>query len=61
MVVQITNMKQVKENLGKRVRFKTNYMNTIITGIIVFGEYEDCDGVIVGYENNDLKVLRIIE
>ena len=49
--MQITNMEQVKENIGKRVLFKTNFMNEIITGTIVFGEHKDCDRVIVGYEN----------
>ena len=49
--MRITNMEQVKENVGKRVLFKTNCMNEIITGTIVFGEHADCDRVIVGYEN----------
>ena len=50
--MQITNMKQVKENIGKRIRFQYKSMKEPVTGVIVFGTTEDCEGDLIGLSNN---------
>ena len=48
--MKIENMEQVKQNVGKRVLFQCKFDEKQMTGRIVFGETEDCEGDVVGYE-----------
>ena len=50
--MKITNMKEVEENLGKKVRFKNAVMDDVVTGKIVYGEVKNRDGYIVGFPNS---------
>ena len=47
----IVNMKQVSENVGKRVNFQFYGNHKTITGVIVFGEFTDCKGNAAGCKN----------
>ena len=49
--MKIENMEQVKQNLGKRVRFQYYEMKESVTGVIIYGETKSCTGDLVGYEN----------
>ena len=49
--MEITNMEQVKENIGKRVRFQYETMTEPVTGVIIFGVTEDCEGDLIGFSN----------
>ena len=48
--MKIENMEQVKQNLGKRVLFQSKLNEKQVTGRIVYGKTEDCEGDAVGYE-----------
>ena len=41
--MQITNMKQVKENIGKRVKVKFDEVEGFIEGKLVKGSFVDCE------------------
>ena len=40
--MKIENMDQVKQNLGKRVRFQYYEMKESVTGVIIYGETKSC-------------------
>ena len=42
--MQITNMEQVKENIGKRVRVQFDEKEGFIEGKLVEGDFVDCEG-----------------
>ena len=42
--MRITNMEQVKENIGKRVKVKFDEVEGFIEGKLVEGDFVDCEG-----------------
>ena len=48
--MKITSMEQVKQNVGKRVLFQCKLSSPQVTGKIVYGEVEDCERDVVGFE-----------
>ena len=42
--MKITNMEQVKENIGKRVKVKFDEVEGFIEGKLVEGSFVDCEG-----------------
>ena len=53
--MKITNMEQVKENIGKKVLFQHYTMKKPVEATIVFGEYEDCEGDIMGWNKPSIR------
>ena len=53
--MKITNMKQVEENIGKKVIFQHYIMEKPVEATIMFGEYKDCEGDIVGWNEPSIR------
>lgn len=49
--MKITNMKQVKENVGKKVLFQDGVIDNPVEATIVFGYFTDCEGDTLGFRN----------
>ena len=54
--MKITSMKEVRENLGKKVMFQDELMNNPVQATIVFGEFTDCEGDELGI-NEEYSVV----
>lgn len=48
--MKITNMKEVEQNVGKRVKFQHFTDEKVVTGKVVYGVVDDCENSEVGLE-----------